>query len=489
MTFIEPYVIIYGGVSPQQDFLDDIHLYDVRLQSWSGEIERKQCCNREEKVVETLGAISGLPLPGHDQVDELPIGFQGGVPSARAEHAVTCLGKYMYVFGGISEMGLLQDFYQFDPHVLKWNSITQLNQAWPTRRAGHSLDSSLGDASPKLYLFGGRASLSNGLTKSLNDVWVYDVVTKQWAESVARGGVAPVGRQHAASTVFDNELWIFGGLDSSSQVVFNDLWSFNLNVRSWTQRYVPAATSRGFIPPPLHHAHLLPSREAGVLVYGGVGSGASCGGATCGAASTVLGQLYRFDITSAQWAPSRLYPGAGDGSTDYVSGGDWKFARLSSDVSADTGGTGKYTKAGALEQIAVSRERNLLFEFGGVQFKPAVAAEQASRDRERIEERSGQGVRFHDTGSQLGFAPWDLYTAEQLRENVDIPFYKTSWYNSLPSAVTNVSQILFQNIFRQFSLVSNDVVLLSTVEISRSESDYIKPFFKYSDFIKNNTNL
>jgi len=483
LTFLEPYVIVYGGVSPHKDFLDDIHMYDMRYQSWTGEIERKECCNRQGKEVETLGIIKNLPYAGRDDVHRLPIGFEGGIPAARAEHAVASDDNLMYMFGGVSEIGLMQDFFSFDPHNLRWTSLTQRNKAWPLRRAGHNMES----ASGRLFLFGGRATLSNGMTKSLNDLWVYDIQAQTWSESVARGGATPAGRQHAASAVYNNELWIFGGLDSTSQLTFNDLWSFHLDSHVWTQRHFPATSNSGFIPPPLHHAHLIPSRAEGILVYGGIGNGGSCGGALCGATSTVLGQMYRFDISAAEWSPSRLFSNVMDSTSEYVTGGEWEFSRVSSDHSGDTGGTGKYTKAVALERIAVSRERNILFEFGGVVFNQSISEEATSTGNKEglwdvpFQERSEQGATFHESGGVLANDPWDLYTGEQLRETVDIPLSSEWWYNNQPTAV-NMSIATFQNLFRQFSVVSDDVVLLSTVESTLDVDSYVPPAFKSSDF-------
>ena len=483
LTYLEPYVIVYGGVSPHNDFLDDINMYDMRYQSWTGEIERKECCNREEKVVETLGIIDDLPLPGRDSVHELPIGFQGGIPAARGEHAVASCEGLMYMFGGISEMGLMQDFHAFNPRTLRWMSLSRRSKAWPVRRAGHNLEA----ASGRLYMFGGRAALSNGNIRSLNDVWIYDIATKSWSESITTGD-APAGRLHAASTVFNNELWIFGGLDSRSQLTYDDLWSFHLDSHVWTRRHTPVSSSdrNGFIPPPLHHSHLIPSRQDGILVYGGIGNGGSCGGAACGAGSTVLGQLYRYEITSEMWVPARVYSADHDSTSEHVTGGEWEFGRISSDHSGDTGGTGKFTKAVALERIAVSRERNVLFEFGGMTFNNASTTASRSSNEEKLwdiefQERSANTLNFHDAAGVLANEPWDLYTGERLRENVDMPFTNAWWYNNLPSAA-NYSDVTFENVFRQYSVWTNDIVLLSTVQSSLDSSDYIAPAFKSSDF-------
>jgi hypothetical protein len=200
--------------------------------------------------------------------------------------------------------------------------------------------------------------------------------------------------------------------------------------------------------------------------------------------------VYRFDITATEWVPSRLYEGAHDSTSEHVTGGEWEFGRISSDHSGDTGGTGKFTKAVALERIAVSRDRNIMFEFGGVVFNQSAAASGAGAANEeqlwsvKFQERSGQGVNFHDAAGVLANDPWDLHTGEQLRENVDIPFSSYWWYNNLPSAAS-VSDVTFQNLFRQFSVAADDVVLLSTVETALDTEAYLAPAFKSSDFTTN----
>lgn len=484
LTHLEPYIIVYGGASSEGDFLDDIHMYDLRSQSWTGEIERKECCNREGDVVETLGSISGLPLPGKDEVHELPIGFQGGVPAGRAEHGVASSNGLMYMFGGASELGLLQDFFSFDPAALKWTSLSRRHQSWPTRRAGHSLEAT----STNLVMFGGRVALSNGMTKSLNDVWMYKLDEGSWAKCPSQNGLEPAGRVHAGSTLYDNELWIFGGMDSSSHLTYNDMWSFNLDSFEWKQHFSTSGADKGFLPPPLHHVHLIPSRDHGILVYGGIGNGGSCGGENCGASSTVFGQLYRFDITASSWVPSRLYSNSHRLASDYVEGGEWEFGRLSSDHSEDSGGTAKLTKETFLEKIAISTERNVIFEFGGVGYNSSLDSplENNGGSSDEIwptmyQSRVGQGDIFHDAGGVLSNSPWDLYTGEQLRENVDLPYLNRWFYNNLPTGV-NSSQVKFQNIFRQFTVAKSDVVLLSRVKSSGPSEPYSPPAFKFSDF-------
>lgn len=135
-------------------------------------------------------------------------------------------------------------------------------------------------------------------------------------------------------------------------------------------------------------------------------------------------------------------------------------------------------------------DRQIIFEFGGIVYNQTnqTSEKRSSQEdlwEESYQERSGQGVKFHDSGGVLANDPWDLHTNEQLRSNVDIPFSSWWWYNGLPSAADLPNpQAVFQNLFRQFSIVSEDIVLLSTVDSSLDTSDeaYLSPAFKSSDF-------
>ncbi|CAE7710745.1 unnamed protein product [Symbiodinium microadriaticum] len=467
-AYVEPYVLIYGGSSAEGDLLDDIHMYDIRMQKWTGAVTREECCNRVEEVVQRLGSTTD------DHVSDLPIGFEGGLPAARAEHAVASSNGKMYMFGGVTAFGLMSDMFTFDPVTLRWVSITSVETSWPSRRAGHSLEASEG----RLYLFGGRTDLYDGSPASLADVWVFDVARNTWTVSVDRRGSTPVGRQHAATTVYGKDLWIFGGMDYASELAYNDLWSFHLDTHKWTQFSSNSGNIHGFLPPPLHHAHLIPTyRDPGIMVYGGIGSGGSCGGAACAAHHTVIGQLYRFDITTEAWASVLENPSSRNTvpATERVVSGEWQYARISSDVSDDTGGSSKLTKMVALERIAISSERFLVFEFGGVEFavdNSTVATvlpdsdifprANPMGDNPLATDRSTQGSHYYEAGGILHNDPWDLYTGEHTRENLEIPINTRWWHLNTPQAVEEDDDISYVRQFRQYTIGGSDMVLLHT---------------------------
>lgn len=388
--------------------------------------------------------------------------------------ASTTSSKMLFIFGGVTEFGLMNDFFTFDPSAIKWKSVLRSSGSWPQRRAGHSLNY----LEEKLILFGGRdesrVGTGIGLAHSLNDVWIYDTTSGRWLETESftssKNKVTPSGRQHAATCVYAGNLWVFGGVDYTTHITYNDLWSFDINSYQWTMRSPNSGHVNGFSPPPLHHAHLLPNVEsdlsnAGLLVYGGVGSGGSCGGWKCNASQLVIGQLYRFDTAVGEWGSERVAGSGLGGSQADVQSCTWKFARISNSNDWSMGGSGKYEKNHVLEGAAVSVERKLLFDFGGV-LTPPDATNEMPTTAHATQERYGQGKEYHSAGGLLKNGPWDLYTGEQLRESVDIPVRKSFWplVDVDERPLHETEYVRFAKQLSQFTMASQDVVLLSVSE-------------------------
>lgn len=80
VNILDPFVIVYGGSSAQGTLLNDINIYDLRYQRWSGSLSVTKCCTIQGETVETIGQERNL------KVQDLDIGYEGGFPSARAEH-------------------------------------------------------------------------------------------------------------------------------------------------------------------------------------------------------------------------------------------------------------------------------------------------------------------------------------------------------------------------------------------------------------------
>lgn len=134
------YVIIFGGYSTDGSYLDDINLYDVRSQQWSGPILKKACCDDQipYKEQETLGMNHPSPFQ-----KMIKTGFEGDLPLARAEHSATVIqsSDLMYVFGGLTaEYGHMNDLYYFSPKFLQWTKQEYRSGVIPMKRSAHSMD-------------------------------------------------------------------------------------------------------------------------------------------------------------------------------------------------------------------------------------------------------------------------------------------------------------------------------------------------------------
>lgn len=189
------------------------------------------------------------------------------VPGGRYNAAswVDKSGKF-WLFGGSglatsSTQGSLNDLWVYDPSARTWawmSGANAINNAgsYGTEGSG-SLSSSPGgrfssaawlDQTGNLWLFGGNGSDSNGSQGYLNDLWMYDMASAQWAwisgsKVIGQAGAygsSPVPGARANTTVWvdsSNTVWMFGGtgLDGTGTAgVLNDLWKYTAGTNQFT---------------------------------------------------------------------------------------------------------------------------------------------------------------------------------------------------------------------------------------------------------------
>ena len=162
----------------------------------------------------------------------------------------------MYVFGGSSSFGLMNDLFLFDPKAIAWrlvDTISPESKSSPERRAGHSMVS----VGENFYVFGGRG-IAAGVLYGLNDVWRFNVVSRSWRLCVNIGTAEPVGRMHTAAAILQKKLFIYGGINPATNVVYKDLWWFDLQTFSWGELNGNKGVSApGFSPPSLYKSNLI----------------------------------------------------------------------------------------------------------------------------------------------------------------------------------------------------------------------------------------
>jgi len=187
-------------------------------------------------------------------------------------------GKF-WLFGGINAYGyIINDLLEYDPAANTWTwwggsptsetkgSYGTLGVASSSNYPG-SRNSAIGwtDSGGNLWLFGGYGADSNDMWGDLNDLWEFNITTKQWtwiggsSTSNASGvygtlGVAaatnvPGARYSSVSwTDGSGNLWLFGGsgVDSTGAAGgedLNDLWEFVPKTGEWA--WVSGSDTKG----------------------------------------------------------------------------------------------------------------------------------------------------------------------------------------------------------------------------------------------------
>lgn len=183
------------------------------------------------------------------------------------------------------------------------------------------------DSNGKLWLFGGDAIDSNHRYGELNDLWVFDSATGEWAwmggsnsidNAAVESGVygvqgkadaanLPPARKDAASwTDIHGNFWLFGG-QRFAYGSYNDLWQYNVSTSQWTwvkgsnMSDQPAVfgtmgvAASGNTPAALIDPAIWVDKQGNLWLFGG--QSPAIGGATA-----YLNQLWKFDLNTNQWA-------------------------------------------------------------------------------------------------------------------------------------------------------------------------------------------
>ena len=80
----------------------------------------------------------------------------------------------------------------------------------------------------KLWVIGGWDN-ETGTPRNLNDVW-YSSNGASWTQATAHAGFGP--RWEHSSVVYDDKIWVIGGIDSAGNAL-NDVW-YSADGANWT---------------------------------------------------------------------------------------------------------------------------------------------------------------------------------------------------------------------------------------------------------------
>ncbi|GEM_PF-558954 len=247
-----------------------------------------------------------------------------------------------WLFGGTgaseSNGGLLNDLWMYDPAADLWTpmkgDITSAGNVgiYGTIGVADSANNPGGretavtwvDSAGNFWMFGGDGYGLGNAVGRLNDLWKYDVNTGDWtwmsgSSSINQSGSfgtlgvpsssnVPRSREEAVGWVDNsNDLWLFGGLTTSSQR-HNDLWRYDISTGLWT--WMDGGTTSSVEHPDygtkgVFAASNAPGRRNGAAawtdgtgkfwLFGGFGSRLSN-------SSGYLNDLWAYDPGLGQWA-------------------------------------------------------------------------------------------------------------------------------------------------------------------------------------------
>jgi N-acetylneuraminic acid mutarotase len=195
----------------------------------------------------------------------------GSVPTVRYAHTATVIDGKMYIFGGHTGSGLLNDLHVYDPVARSWTNLSwPLFGSAPGARYHHATFAAYG----KVWIYGGN---NNG---NFSDLHFYDPTTRAWTQLTATGA-AQTGRYGASFSVIDGIAYMFGGYTSGPT---NTLWALDLATLAWTT----VTPSVGSVPS-VRYFQTASSLDGKMYIFGGYDG------------STALADVHSFDPKTKTW--------------------------------------------------------------------------------------------------------------------------------------------------------------------------------------------
>jgi hypothetical protein len=159
------------------------------------------------------------------------IQINGYKPGGRACHSLTCVDKYLYMFGGFNGVRSFNKLEVFDIENNHWSALNDVRGSVPVSRDAHAMvvykDS--------LYLYGGHDG-----ENYLNDMYEFSIPNKTWTQILASNSIVNGIRGHSANCIGQN-IYIFGGYDGKLRS--NVILVYNIETRSWSSPLVDIESS------------------------------------------------------------------------------------------------------------------------------------------------------------------------------------------------------------------------------------------------------
>lgn len=195
------------------------------------------------------------------------VGGGGGSPGGCFGHTAVLHGREMYVFGGRGDEGMNSDVWCFDLDTKEWIQYAApvgRDVEWPAGRSGHAAVAT----ENCMFVLSGERQRGH----CLPDMWSFDFNSKTWRLESASLPFEPrkghtlhyLRSVDTAKRSRHSMLVVFGGsLNDGS--MSNDVYLYNLESRQWKK-----LRAQGDVPLPraFHVSHLI-EQTAKLLVFGG----------------------------------------------------------------------------------------------------------------------------------------------------------------------------------------------------------------------------
>ncbi|CAG9313105.1 unnamed protein product [Blepharisma stoltei] len=189
MHVVNNYLAVWGGIGVNDELYNDLWLFDIENEKW--ELQR---------------------------IDNSP--------SARSGHASVGIGYGMIIFGGESITGLLNDFYIYSIASGTWEEAVKNSDTVPSPTKG----ACMAFTPPYIFLFGGLTD--SGIT---NDFWIYDTTVLLWTSISSTGIEVPPLVWHKCYTmVKNNDIEFYAIMGETDEYQLNqNAYKYSLRTNQW----------------------------------------------------------------------------------------------------------------------------------------------------------------------------------------------------------------------------------------------------------------
>jgi len=181
------------------------------------------------------------------------------LPAPRNSQGECVHESKLFIYGGRGPQGRLNDLWCYDMDSRQWECLVANNSKEAIDlRSGCLLEH---DGLHTLYV-------GFGFTEfpvARSDVYAFDLYTGKFSGPISIQGTSPPPRVNFRSWFLDGSLWLYGGSPDGVQCL-DDLWSLDVRTRIWTQH-----RARGKAPPAAQWVSCLRHRDEQVILFGGHG--------------------------------------------------------------------------------------------------------------------------------------------------------------------------------------------------------------------------